>query len=94
MFETTGITEFLVAEKKINNKHSQAVTKYVSVLLKKALSLILHKLQVLQKAKQCSVIHSNSFTHSTLSAVKQIVLCSVLADPHNYKYNNYNDIYK
>jgi len=67
---------------------------YVSVLLIKALSLVLHKLQVLRKAKQCSVIHSNSFTHDTLTAVKQIVLHSILADTHNYKYNNYNDIYK
>jgi hypothetical protein len=31
VFETMGVTEFLVAEKKIINIHSQAVTKCVPV---------------------------------------------------------------
>jgi len=31
VYETAGVAEFLVAEKKINNKHSQAVTKCMCV---------------------------------------------------------------
>lgn len=56
---------FLWQEKKsVTNIHKQLQTVSVSELLIKALSLVLHKLQVLRKAKRCSVIHSNSFTQN------------------------------
>jgi hypothetical protein len=47
MYETMGITVFLVAEKKsVTDIHKQLQNVCVSVLLVKALSLVLHKLQV------------------------------------------------
>jgi len=47
--------------KSVTDIHKQLQNVCVSVLLIKALSLVLHKLLVLRKPKQCSVIHSNSF---------------------------------
>jgi hypothetical protein len=66
VYETVGVTEVLVAKKKKKKKtvthiHKKLQNVCLSVLLIKALSFILHKLQVLQKAKQSSVIHLNTF---------------------------------
>jgi len=46
VYETAGVAEFLVVEKKsVTNIHKQLQNVCVSVLLVKALTLFLHKLQ-------------------------------------------------
>jgi hypothetical protein len=62
VYVTTGVTVVLVTEKKsVTIIHKQLQNVYMSVLFIMALSLVLHKLQVLRKAKRCLVVNSNSF---------------------------------
>jgi hypothetical protein len=48
-------------KKSLMNIHKQLQNVCMSVLLIKTLSLVLHKLHVLRKPQQCSVIYSNLF---------------------------------